>query len=247
MTKRVNSYQATAALTRAFFEAFGTAIVDSTYPGDDFNEKNNSSNIKQAMLQHYEEIGNNFMDIMLPTLIRLNYSDEEKVESDIQKLYNEKKLTVHDYLKYACKTTKLYEATIDEYKRNMELLLGGVFSTIPEHLEQYTKGIQLAAIDEPKAIQLMVRTIMKAYVAGIKTAKPGKISLNQITILRLLLINTNILINNSVLKKESDDLVELFEEACGNEANINVLFNTLDDMYKEFTEDDSISNKEKAN
>ena len=93
----------------------------------------------------------------------------------------------------------------------------------------------------------MVRTIMKAYAAGIRTAKSGKKSLNQITILRLLLINTNILINNSVLKKESDDLVELFEEACGNEANINVLFNTLDDMYKELAEIDGISNKEKAN
>ena len=31
MTKRVNSYQATAAFTRAFFEAFGTAIVDCFY------------------------------------------------------------------------------------------------------------------------------------------------------------------------------------------------------------------------
>jgi hypothetical protein len=46
MTKRVNSYQATAAFTRAFFEAFGTAIVDCKYPGDDFNEKNDPSNIK---------------------------------------------------------------------------------------------------------------------------------------------------------------------------------------------------------
>ena len=245
MIKRVNSYQATAALIRAFFEAFGTAIVDSKYAGDDFNEKNNPSNIKQAMLEHYEEIGNNFMDIMLPILIRLNYSDEKKVESDILKLCSGKKSTAHDYLKFACKTTKLYEATVDEYRRNMELLLGGMFSTIPEHLEQYTKGIQLAAIDEPKTIQLMVRTIMKTYVAGIKTAKSGKININQITILRLLLLNTNILINNRALEKETDDLTELFEEACGNEANINTLFNTLDDMYKELAEDEGISNKDK--
>lgn len=247
MTKRVNSYQATAAFTRAFFEAFSTAIVDSKYPGDDFNEKNNPSNIKQAMLDHYEEIGNNFMDIMLPTLIRLNYSDEEKVESDIKKITHNKQPTMQDYLKYACKTNKLYEAMVDEYKRNMELLLGGMFSTIPEHLEQYTKGIQLSAIDEPKAIQLMVRIILKAYVAGIKATKTGKFSLNQITILRVLLINTNILINNRVFKKEDGDLIKLFEEACGNEANINVLFNTLDDMYKELAEDDGISNKDKAN
>jgi hypothetical protein len=247
MTKRVNSYQATAALMRAFFEAFGTAIVDSKYPGDDFNEKNNPSNIKQAMLEHYEEIGNYFMDIMLPTLIRLNYSDEEKVEEDMLKLSHEKQISIQDYLKFACKTTKLYEATVNEYKRNMELLLGGMFSTIQEHLEQYTKGIQLAAIDEPIAIQLMVRTIMKAYAAGIRTVKNSKLNLNQITILRLLLINTNILINNRTFEHEGDDLIKLFEEACGNETNINVLFNTLEDMYKELAEDEGASNQEKAN
>ena len=71
------------------------------------------------------------------------------------------------------------------------------------------------------------------------------ININQITILRLLLLNTNILINNRALEKETDDLTELFEEACGNEANINTLFNTLDDMYKELAEDEGISNKDK--
>jgi hypothetical protein len=136
---------------------------------------------------------------------------------------------------------------VEEYTRNMELLLGGMFSSIPEHLEEYTKGIQLSAIDEPKAVQLMVRTIIKAYVAGRKTVKQSKIYLNQTTILRLLVINTNILINNSVFKNEDGDLVKLFEEACGNETNTNVLFNTLDEMYKELAEDEGIQNKDKAN
>ena len=247
MTKRVNSYQATAAFTRAFFEAFGTAIVDCKYPGDDFNEKNDPSNIKEAMLNYYEEIGDNFIDIMLPILIRLNYSDEEKIESDVIKMAHNKQTTPQDYLKYACKTTKLYEAMVEEYTRNMELLLGGMFSSIPEHLEEYTKGIQLSAIDEPKAVQLMVRTIIKAYVAGRKTVKQSKIYLNQTTILRLLVINTNILINNSIFKNEDGDLVKLFEEACGNETNTNVLLNTLDEMYKELAEDEGIQNKDKAN
>jgi hypothetical protein len=247
MTKKVNSYQATAALTRAFFEAFGNAIVDSKFPGDDFNEKDDPGNIKNALIDHYGEIGNNFIDIMLPIFIRLNHTDEGKVEEDIKKLFKGKQPSMFDYLKYACKTTKLYEALVNEYKRNLELILRGEYSTIPEHLEEYTKGIQLSAVDEPKAIQLMVRTILMAYAAGLKVSKTKKKSLNQITLMRLLLLNTNILIQNSTFKNENGTLIELFQEACGTEANINVLFNTLDDMYKELVEKDGISNNDKAN
>ena len=86
-----------------------------------------------------------------------------------------------------------------------------------------------------------------AYAAGLKVSKTKKKSLNQITLMRLLLLNTNILIQNSTFKNENGTLIELFQEACGTEANINVLFNTLDDMYKELVEKDGISNNDKAN
>ena len=73
MSKQINSYQAMAAMTRAFFEAFGCGIIDSNYPNGDFATRNNEKNIKQVMLNHYESISKKYFDIMFPIIVRIQY------------------------------------------------------------------------------------------------------------------------------------------------------------------------------
>ncbi len=241
MNKRVNSYQATAALVRAFFEAFGMGIIDSKICGDDFNQKNNPKIIKQIIVEHYEEISKYFFDIMFTSFVRLNYADIRKAQDDLQKQMADRQPDFFDYFKFACKTGKLYEAMISEYKRNFNMLLNGMFTTIPEHLENYVHGMMLSAVDEPLAINIMVRTIMKAYAAGLKAANENKKSFHQITLYRLFIININLLVNDSQLSESGHELLDLFKEACGNkEENLNVLFNTMDETMKELIDQDEL-------
>ena len=214
MSKKINSYKAMSVLTRGFFEAFANGIIDCQIIGNDFKKKHNPQNIKQAMLEHYEEISAHFLDIMFPALARLNYPDEKKMQEKLKKEFTDKQADMAQYLRFACKTDKLYEAMVNEYKRNFNRLLQGQFT--------------------------LVRVLLKAYAAGIKASKTAKRSFNQVSIYRMLLLNTQLLMNDSSFKSEEEDLMALFKEACGNEANLNVLFNSLDETYKELVKEDGI-------
>uniref|UniRef100_A0AB33IUT4 RteC protein n=2 Tax=unclassified Prevotella TaxID=2638335 RepID=A0AB33IUT4_9BACT len=247
-SKYINCYQATAALTRAFFEAFTMGIMDSLYPTEDTDKKYNLRNIKQAMLEHYEQIADAFFMIMFTVFIRLNYRDVEDAQQRLIKEFANKQPTMPDYLRFACKTQKLYDAMVTEYKQNFDYLLRGKFYHVPEYLKQYTHGSQLSVADEPLAINLMVRTILKAYTTGMKLSGTKKLSLHQPSILRLLIVNINLLINNSQLKAGQAELNDLFMAACGNETNMNVMLNTLDETYKELIKEEGIiSDNDKSN
>ncbi|KGI61452.1 hypothetical protein [Prevotella sp. S7 MS 2] len=239
-SKHVNSYQATTALIRAFFEAFTMGIMDSLYPTDDTDKKYNPRNIKQAMLEHYDQIADAFFMIMFTMFIRLNYRDVADAQQRLTKEFETKKPTMQDYLRFACKTQKLYDAMVTEYKQNFDYLLRGKFYDVAEYLKQYTHGNQLSVANEPLAINLMVRTILKSYTTGIKLSKTKKASLHQPTILRLLIINIHLLINDSQLKPGEADLNELFLTACGSETNMNVMLNTLDETYQELIKEEGI-------
>ena len=113
MSKKINSYKAMSVLTRGFFEAFANGIIDCQILGNDFKKKHNPQNIKQAMLEHYEEISAHFLDIMFPALARLNYPDEKKMQEKLKKEFTDKQADMAQYLRFACKTDKLYEAMVN--------------------------------------------------------------------------------------------------------------------------------------
>ena len=220
MSKRINSYQAVAAFVRGFFEAYARGIIDATIEGNDFSKKNDPKQIKQMMLEHYGEVNQYFFDIMFSTLVRLNYKTAEEANERMKKNF--------DSMKQADPT---FEPTC---------LLQGKFTTLEEHVRDYTHGILISLADEPMAIHLLVRIIVKAYAAGLKCgSKEGEQhQLHMPTLHGMLLNNVNILLNETPLKSSTEDPVALFKEACKNEEeNINVLFNTLNDAMKELAEE----------
>ena len=236
MSKRINSYRAVASFVRAFFEAYARGVIDANVEGNDIKQKNDPKRIKEMMLEHYGEISQHFFDVMFSSLVRLNYKSAEEANDKLEKEIANKRRedekyepSMLDYLRVACKSPQLYKAMECEYKRNFTWLLQGTFTTIEEHVRDYTHGILISL-----AIHLLVRIIVKAYASGL-TANH---SLHMPTIHGMLLNNVNILLNETPLTSNSDDPVALFKEACKNkEENINVLFNTLDDMMKELAQE----------
>ena len=246
MSKRINSYQAVASFVRGFFEAYARGIMDAAVGGDDFQKKNDPKEVKQMMLEHYGEVNQYFFDIMFSTLVRLNYKSAEEANERMQKNFESMKKTdptfeptMLDYLRIACKSNQLYKAMEAEYKRNFTWLLQGKFTSIEEHVRDYTHGVLISLADEPMAIHLLVRIIVKAYAAGLKcgSKESTQQQLHMPTLHGMLLNNVNILLNEAPLKGDPEDPVALFKEACRNqEENINVLFNTLNDAMKELAE-----------
>ena len=167
--KRINSYKAVASFVRAFFEAYARGIIDATVGGDDFKKKNDPKEIKQLMLDHYGEVNQYFFDVMFSTLVRLNYKTAEEANERMKKNFEGMKAadptfepSMLDYLRIACKSPQLYKAMESEYKRNFTWLLQGKFTTLEEHVRDYTHGILISLADEPMAIHLLVRIIVKA-------------------------------------------------------------------------------------
>ncbi len=245
MSKRINSYQAVASFVRGFFEAYARGIIDATIGGDDFQKKNDQKEIKQMMLEHYGEVNEHFFNIMLSSLVRLNYKTAEMAEENMEKNFKSMRQTdptfeptMLDYLRIACRSMQLYKALEAEYKRNFTWLLQGKFTTLEEHVHDYTHGILISLADEPMAIHLLVRIIVKAYAAGLKSGNKEGAQPHMPTLHGMLLNNVNILLNETPLKSDTEDPVALFKEACkGQEENINVLFNTLNDAMKELAEE----------
>lgn len=235
-----------ASFVRAFFEAYARGIIDASFEGNDFETKNDPKQVKQMMLNHYGEVNQYYFDIMFSTLVRLNYKTAEEANERMEKTFKSMKEnnknfepTMLDYLRIACKSPQLYKAMEAEYKRNFTWLLQGKFTTIEEHVRDYTHGILISLADEPMAIHLLVRIIVKAYAAGLKCgSKEGQHQLHMPTLHGMLLNNVNILLNEAPLTSDTSDPVALFKEACKNqEENINVLFNTLNDTMKELAEE----------
>lgn len=239
MSKKINTYQATATFVKSFFEAYARGIIEARRA-----DHNTPREVKQAMVDHYGEIGQHFFDILLPNLMRLNFASIEEAQQQMEKDFTEMKAAdasfvpaIPDYLRTACRSTEVYEALVEEYKRNFTWLLEGDFSAIGKNTSVYTHGQLDGAADEPMGVHLLTRIIVKAYAAGLKdgTQATGRQHSPEMSTIYALLLNyVSWLLNGDGVSIHSEDPMVLFSEACNNDQNnINTLFNTVEDTMRE--------------
>lgn len=239
MSKKINTYQATATFVKGFFEAYARGVIEAK--GTD---RNDPREIKQAMIGHYGEIGQHFFNILLPSLMRLNYNDIEEAQRQMEEDFAAMRTAapsftpaIPDYLRTACRSAEVYEAMVEEYKRNYTWLLEGNYCAIGKNSGTYTRGLLNGCADEPMGIHLLTRIIVKAYATGLKSGTAPasqQRSPEMSTVFALLLNYISWLLNDSGVTINSEDPMVLFSEACNNdENNINTLFNTVEDTMRE--------------
>lgn len=228
---KVNSFKTTAAFVRAFFDAFTRGVIDATAKTQ--QEKTDTKFVKQAMLNHYEQIYQHFMQTAFMALCRLNYPDFAHMQDAMPESMRQGGANFQDYLRIACKTQELYDATVEEYKRNFSALLTGHIPSPTDHLASYTQGTAESIIEEPMAVHLLTRLVIQAYVSGLQAATPQS-SPQMPSLHSLLLSNAICLLHDAPIKpKEDEELPAFFERACKSEENLNALFNTLNDTMQE--------------
>lgn len=238
---RISKCKTLAALVRSFFDAFSSGIIDGGT--GEAAERRQPKNVKQAMLEHYEQIAPVFLDTIFFPLAAMNFSYE-----DIERVVREAQRDGGDMMalvKTACASDALYEAMAAEYRRNFSALLGGHCPTVASHLAGYVRQQDGhgGEVDSDRAIELVVRVVMYAYARGLRRAvADGKPSLRQATLFRLLLDAMNVLLLDEAASFDDcgDDLAAMFLRVCRSEHNFTVMTSEMDRTYDELVRKEGI-------
>ncbi len=147
-----------AMLVRLFFKYYVTGIVEKSAKAG-MQDALEPRNVKQLMLEHYEEIGKRYNEEVFYAIVRMNY-EEATMEQEIRDFVSQQGTTdMMQLMRFACKTDSFYNTMVEEYKRNFFLLLEGRLATDEEHEEQYTRNESLGSMDIDLAQLIINRTI----------------------------------------------------------------------------------------
>lgn len=230
----IDKYRLLATLVRGVFAAYPAGIIDCHV--SDPREKFQPQTVKRLMLDHYGDVNGVFNNAMLVPIAVINF-DYEEVSRIIHDAC-ERQMPVMDFFKAICVDDEFYQAFKAEYKRNFNLLLAGRYSSIREHLNDYTrcKG-KSKAVDGDTAIRLVVSTVMAAYADGVRGGGTGKVSLHQPTVFRLLADSITALLHDKPLSFSQSDMRSgaggILLKACRTPHNLEVMMAEMDNTYAE--------------
>lgn len=231
-----------AAMVRSFFEAFSSGIIDCTATTP--QERQSPQVIKRLMLNHYEHIAPAFLNTLFYPLAAMNfdYATMERMVQEAQRRGDDMMSLVHE----ACASDALYEVMTTEYKRNFSNLLAGRYASAAEHLASYASVSNLSdasvesssinfSLDTDVAIRLLVRVVMRAYVAGLRQVADGDTHFRQPTLFRLMLDAMNVLLLDEAVTYDDcdDDLSAMFLKVCRNEHNFVLMTQEMDQVHEE--------------
>ena len=166
MTDRIEKDKVLAAVVRTFFKYFTLGIIEAY--ADDPNDMSvyEPKSVKQFVVKHFEKYSQTFNEEAFYAFSRMNYLEEE-VEEELQKFISSSgETSTMDLMRFACRTDEFYSTMVSEYKRNMELLLCGIFSVTPEQASQYTRCNSIGNMPQDNAEAIINRIANKAYEKG---------------------------------------------------------------------------------
>lgn len=236
-----DKYRLLATLVRGFFEAFTSGVIDCHVK--ETRDKFAPQTIKRVMLNHYEHIADIFHDTLLSPIAMMNF-DYDDVEKIVRKAASDN-LSVMQLVKLLCATDEMHQVMVREYKRNFELLLSGHYFSVAELIKDYAHSQgDAGTVPTDKAIQLVVRTVMTAYARGIRCGGTGKTTLHQPTVYRLMIDSMTALLVDDALTvgkaDTGDGIGGLFLKACRNRHNLDVMTETMDQVYGDLVKNEGI-------
>lgn len=237
----VDKYKLTASLVKAFFDGYSSAIVDCHVT--DVHEKYLPQTIKRTMLEHYEKIFPSFYQLIVSAMAAINFEDVDEAIALLRKASADK-LSPEELMRRTCITEQLYQALVEEYKRNFGNLLDGRRETVQQHLLSYTHGEDTKSdeVDTEKAIRHTVRIAMHAYSQGLREANTGKVTLHQPTVYRIIAeaMGTLKLADEAQHYAKAKTVGDMFMRVCGSRHNLMVMHEAMNEVYEEIVERNGI-------
>ena len=136
----MNSPRITPAIIRAFFTSFVEGIVEGSLPESDRPQQVEPRQMKQLLLDHYEEVAQYLYESVFDSLAIVNYSSHEILEQRLREA-DPKTLDAMTLMQHACRSEKLFQLMADEYRRNFYALLAGHVMTKEEYYEVINEEI----------------------------------------------------------------------------------------------------------
>lgn len=231
----ISSQRVVIVLVRSFFDAFSEGVIESCKL-EISSEKYSPHDIKAMMLDHYGSINSYFFDVMFYIISRISHDSMDGIRHRLDAVFANEQPTVPELMRVACGTEELYLTMVNEYKYCFSLLLAGERSSLSEHLVSVHDDNNIST-SESLAIQLIVRTVVKAYLSGLSVSKCGKTGFRHATVFRILACNINCLVNEKSHYMTCDTLEEMLRMACGSDANMTVAVNELNSMYTDIVDE----------
>ena len=167
MTDRIEKDKVLAAVVRTFFKYFTLGIIEAYADAPNDMSVYEPKSVKQFVVKHFEKYSQTFNEEAFYAFSRMNYIEEE-VEEELKKFMSDGNVSDMELMRFACRDDEFYSTMVSEYKRNMELLLCGIFSATPEQASQYTRCNSIGNMPQDNAEAVINRIANKAYEKGKK-------------------------------------------------------------------------------
>ena len=167
MTDKIEKDKVLAAVVRTFFKYFTLGIIEAYADAPNDMSVYEPKSVKQFVVKHFEKYSQTFNEEAFYAFSRMNYIEEE-VEEELKKFMSDGNVSDMELMRFACRDDEFYSTMVSEYKRNMELLLCGIFSATPEQASQYTRCNSIGNMPQDNAEAVINRIANKAYEKGKK-------------------------------------------------------------------------------
>ena len=235
----MNSPRITPAIIRAFFTSFVEGIVEGSLPESDRPQQVEPRQMKQLLLDHYEEVAQYLYESVFDSLAIVNYSSHEILEQRLREA-DPKTLDAMTLMQHACRSEKLFQLMADEYRRNFYALLAGHVMTKEEYYEVINEDmcpLMAGKVTEETAILALVMAVVRGYQSGRKAVKAHAKPANVVCIYRLLADNMQTLLHNNPVETPDDiDLNDLFLAVCKTPENMNTMLESMNQVMQEMVE-----------
>ena len=249
MSETISRYKVVASITRGFFEGFVSGVIDCRET--DSKKKSDPLLIKQITADYYDKFGNNFVNVLFPLLIAMNFESYEDAVKEMNAKHFSNDTSAKLLIRFACGKRSLYESMMEEYKQQMYSLLSGKIQPVSEHLANWRDGDEMEEYDTDHAIRSTVRALMHGYSLGIKSAGTGKESLHQATVFRMMIDGMHSLLHEKAFNVYEDSdkigLDGIFQRVCITPANYETLVNEMNQAYEDLARAEGIKSSDDNN
>ncbi len=235
----MNSPRIIPAIIRAFFSAFVEGIVEGSLPQTDRPQHVEPQQMKQLLLEHYEEVAQYLYESVFDALAIVNYTTPDLLEKRLREA-DPNTLDAMTLMKHACRTEQLFQLMADEYRRNFYAILAGHVMTKDEYYEAINEEmcpLMAGKVEEKTAVRALVMAVVRGYWSGRKAVKAHERQMNVVCIYRLLVDNMQTLMHNSPVETPDDmDLNELFLAVSRSPENMNTMLETMQQVMQGLAE-----------
>lgn len=228
------------AIVRGFFTSFVEGIVEGNLPESNGPQSVEPKQMKQMMLEHYEQTSQYLYDSIFDSVAIVCYKDFEKLAQRLREA-DPATLNAMTLMQHACRTEPAFQLMADEYRRNFYAILSGHVMSLEEYFDVINDEfmpLEDGNIPSDIAIRAVVKAVVRGYQSGRKAVSANDKPANVVCIYRLLADNMQCLLHNAPVETSDDcDLNDYFLAVCKTPENMNAMLEAMNEAMAEVAND----------